>query len=436
MSRLLRTVALAVALSMVVTPATAQIGPNEPTATSLYFHIFDTFNKFVINTQPLNSEFFDVGGTNFPTLSGTPANNEQVGEYDLNTIYGTSTAGPVEYNVNENGRPRFHPEQGIAADVIFDPNSSPIAYLYLDVRDAIGGDSSGMILPDFKVDITMREGDDPGPEGKLDEGALIMSGSLRATIYDGQTAGATNDGAAGASPVTEGAGWGGVLVPNADGIVELAIPLVNAQEKIPKKEAFNIRIDWYQMSSSPGFEEDQFATGYMRWALTEKYTPRIDLNIMNPIFIEFIHPQPAAGVVLIHTGVNSPWGTYDVDIGNISIGIDGPVVPDKLTKVVAQNAVVHGLHDKAAEVTYLWRFRDQGAPDGEYTITYEVDNYHRTAKATGQATFVLEGKKAYAYDESGDLAGETDITPVEESPGVGLLGAIAMLGAAVLVRRK
>lgn len=433
MSARARTIAIAMALLLVAPAATAELRPNVPTETNLYFHIFDTFNKFVINTQPINAEAFEVGGTSFPTLSGTALNNEQVGDYDLNTIYGTSTAGPVEYNVNENGRPRFHPEQGIAADVQLVSDPAPVAYIYIDVRDLIGTDGSPMILPDFKFDVTMRTGDDPGPDAELDQGEIIMDGSLRATIYDGQGGfAATNEGATGLSPITEGAGLGTVLIPDENGVVELAIPLEVKRATIPKNEAFNIRLDWYQLSSTPLLEEDQFATGFMRLKLTEDYTPRINMQITNPIYIEFIHPQPAAGILLIHTGVNSPWGTYDIDINNITIGIEGPTVPQEIKKVVAQNAVVHGLHDKAAEVTYLWRFRDENAPEGEYTINFAVQNFHKTATASGEAGFTLEGKQAFAFDEKNELI---ETAPVEEkgSPSVGaaLAGALALLGVAL-----
>jgi hypothetical protein len=40
--------------------------------------------------------------------------------------------------------------------------------------------------------------------------------------------------------------------------------------------------------------------------------------------------------------------------------------PGKLRKVLAQNSITHGKHDQAAEITYLWEFRDEKAADGEY----------------------------------------------------------------------
>ena len=123
--------------------------PTKPTPTTLYFHIFDTFNAFPINTQaPQPTGNFKVGGTNFPSVvipetAGTPAATN----YDFNTIYGFATSGPVEYNFIENGQPRFHPERGIAHDVNIDPGTVPYAYFYVNVRDVTGKNSTTVSPP-------------------------------------------------------------------------------------------------------------------------------------------------------------------------------------------------------------------------------------------------------------------------------------------------
>jgi hypothetical protein len=121
-------------------PAQAQLNPDQSTPTVLYFHIFDTFNAFPINTQPMDVAFFEVGGTSFPTVSHTIV-SQQAGDFDFNTIRGFSTSGPVEYDFIENGRPRFHPERGIAADVELDPAVQPVLRLYMDVRDLFSSDA-------------------------------------------------------------------------------------------------------------------------------------------------------------------------------------------------------------------------------------------------------------------------------------------------------
>lgn len=343
----MRTIALLMACLLLVGPATAQkVNPNESTESTLYFHLFDTFNKFVINTQELNADFFDVGGTNNPTIN-YGATDSTV-KYDLNTMYGTSTAGPVEYEFIENGRPRFHPEKGIAQDVDIDGEVPVVAYMYLDLRDIIGVDSMPTMSPEFAVEITMREGDDTGRDATLDEGALLMHGSQTFHLFDSTTApgAGVNAFLDWATYMTDFFGTGNpvpeapeagvsqnepfagqeingkmLVVPDSEGIVELQIPMTLDAEMIPKTEAFNVRIDWYQMEEV--FGPDAFATGYIRHHASPGKQPRLEMAIMNPVYVEFLHPQVAAGTLLIHAGVNSPWGTYDVDLENMTLDVVG-----------------------------------------------------------------------------------------------------------------
>lgn len=429
---------LAVLLGMllVATPAQAQLSnPNASTPTTLYFHIFDTFNPFPINTQPMNASFFEVGGTSFPTVSNTIV-SQQVGDYDFNTIRGFSTAGPVEYDFIENGRPRFHPERGIAADVQIDPAVQPVVYMYVDVRDLFSTEAEGLglpsALPSFTFRVAVRAGNGIGDDAALDAGALIMSGQATAHVVDTQMAGQNGPFAGQTAP--DGTP---IFVPDEYGIVEFAIPMDIAQPVIPKADSFNVRIDWYQNPSGDAGSEDQLASGWMRLASDPAHLPRLEMAIMNPVYVEFIHPQVAAGILLIHTAVNSPWGTYDVGVGGMAVAIEGPSAPGELQRVVTQNAIVHGLHDSAAEVTYLWRFRDEGARNGEYVIRVEVPNSAGTATAGGTAGFTIEGKQAFGVDEQGEV-----IEPVQDKgskdtplPPASWLAAIVVALAAFLRRR-
>jgi len=419
-------VALAAATLLALPAASAEIrNPRASTPTTLYFHIFDTYNPFPVNTQAMDLKFFQVSGTNFPTI--------QSQGYDFNTIRGFSTAGPVEYGFLENGRPRYHPERGIAADVKIDPAVQPVAFLYLDVRDIVGSDTQGLglpqLLPSFTVRVTMREGNVIGPDAELDAGNLIMQGSTTAHVADTGMAGANGQ-------VPKQAPDGKpIFVPDADGVVEFAVPMAVASPTIPKSDSFNLRIDWYQNPTGDPAQDDQYSEGFLRLVLDAKHLPRLQMAILDPVYVEFIHPQVAAGTLLVHAGVNSPWGTYDVDAGNISMSITGPTVPKTLAEVVSQNAHVHNLHDKAAEVTWLWRFRDDDAASGDYAIDLKVGNRAHTAAAEGTATFTVEGKKAYGLDEQGNLVTPTitggKASPAPVGPALGLL-----LAALALVARR
>jgi hypothetical protein len=425
-----RSVAAVAALVAVVglPGAAAQLeNPSSSTPTTLYFHIFDTFNAFPINTQPMDVGFFGVSGTNFPTVAAQG--------YDFNTIYGFSTSGPVEYDFIENGRPRFHPERGIAADVLIDEAVQPVAYLYVDVRDLVGADTQGaglpQVLPSLTFRITVRSGNEVAQDEVLDAGELLMSGQRTAHVADTHSLGAN-----GALPPS-GPDGAPVLVADEDGVVEFAVPLTVAKPAIPKSDSFNVRIDWYQ--DPVGGQEDEVAEGWMRLVLDQKHLPRLEMAVLNPVYIEFIHPQVAAGTLLIHSGVNSPWGTYDVDVGNMTLSIEGPAQPRELARVVTQNAHVHGLHDQAAEVTWLWDFRAEDAPSGDYTLRLAVPNLAGTAAASGAATFTIEGTRAYGFDEAGNEVAPAAAPDGKQSPAPpvpALLLGLAALALASAARRR
>jgi MYXO-CTERM domain-containing protein len=198
-----------------------------------------------------------------------------------------------------------------------------------------------------------------------------------------------------------------------------------------------VRIDWYQRDPAGVIiQEDQFAEGYMRLFASPEKQPRLEFNVMNPVYISFIHPQVAAGTLLIHTGVNSPWGTYDVDPANITMTVQGPAQPQTLQQVVAQNQHVHGLHHLDAEITYLWKFRDENAPNGDYTITMQVPNLAGNAIATGTAGFKIEGKRAFGIADTGEEVPNTAADESSDSPAVGFLAVLALAGAAIAIRRR
>jgi hypothetical protein len=460
MHQTVRALALSGVLAILLAPAGLSQNtidnPTESTPTTLYFHIFDPFNKFVINTQPMNAEFFEVGGTSFPTISRTPLNTPEVGEYDHNTVYGISTAGPVEYDFVENGRPRFHPEAGIAADVSIDATVTPIVTLYATIRDIFGtNDIAPNAMADYTFRVQVREGDDPGRDTEtLDIGRLIMAGQQTFHVVNAQscepilTESCARDANGALEGQTDPVTNNPIVTPDADGIVEFQIPLTLDSPTIPKKEAFNVRLDGYQGTATGVIEEDQFAEGYLRYFVDPTHLPRLEFNIHNPVFIEFVHPQVAADSLLIHAGVNSPFGTYGVDMDSIEVVIKGPITVSKgeLKAIISANTHVHGLHDRAAEITYLYKFREENAPEGDYTIHFSVSNNgipdangivrpETVQVASATAGFILSGQEAFGLDTQGNLVDGT-AQELVEAPGLGLLPTAAILALAMFAIRR
>ena len=397
--------------------------PRESTPTTLYFHLFDTLNAFPVNTQLPDVEHFVVGGHSFPTVASQG--------YDFNTIYGFATAGPVEYGFIENGQARFHRERGIAADVLIDDAVQPVAFLYIDVRDLLGGQVAPNALPSLTFRFEMREGNAVGQEKDLDGLPLIMDGQLTLDVADGQAAGALNAQAGGQTNPATG---NPIVVPDPDGVVEFRIPLALAAQRIPKASSYHLRIDWYQNPTGDASNDDQYAEGYLRLVSDARHHPRLEMAILNPVYVEFLHPQVAAGILLVHAGVNSPWGTYDADIANMTIEVTGPSQPRSLQQVVSANTHIHDRHDEAAEVTYLWRFRDEGAAVGDYTIKVRVPNLAHTAAAEHTAGFRIEEKRAYGIVDGEPQLYTAQEDASQESPAAGA-GAVAALAFALLVHR-
>ncbi|MEA3202780.1 MAG: hypothetical protein QOI63_446 [Thermoplasmata archaeon] len=442
----LRLLALCALLALALAPAAqAQVkNPNVSTPTTLYFHIFDTFNLFPVNTQAPDVEFFKVGGTNFPSIASQG--------FAFNTIRGYATSGPVEYDFIENGQPRFHPERGIARDVLLDKAVQPVAHLFLNVRDFLGSHVAPDALPSFTFAVTMREGNSVGSGKELDSYPVIMQGALTAHVVNAAVCPQSVNLSPGppapdplavpvcvsaGNSIPAGAGPDGkpVLVADANGTVEFAVPLAITGDKIPKADAYNLRIDWYQNPTGDAAQDKEYSEGFLRLVSDAQHHPRLELAVLDPVYVEYIHPEVAAGILLIHTCVNSPWGTYDVDVANTTVDVAGPSKPLAMPVVTSQNAHNHGLHDKCAEVTYLWRFRDEGAKDGTYAIHLAVPNLARSATATGDAGFTVEGKKAFGVDQNHNVVAPSDGTTTKSSPAASLAAVVAVLGVALLRRR-
>ncbi len=167
----------------------------------------------------------------------------------------------------------------------------------------------------------------------------------------------------------------------------------------------------------------------------EDHRTRLEFTIADPVYFEFIHPEVAAGILLIHTAANSPFGTEDLDAQNMTVTIDGPSKPRELPVVVAQNSHVHNLHDKAAEVTWIWRFRDEGAASGDYTINVTASNRQHTATANGQASFHIDAKGSYGIDDRGQTVSAAGDPGAKASP-TQVAGAVAALAFALLLSAR
>src|SRR5688572_18584971 len=163
-ARLLFAVALAAALLVPAVSAQApEVGirnPTTPTPTTLYFHI-NGFQDFAINTQKPEDKYSETSGVGLITNSLTCIPNPPAGGAPFtenHKYYGYSSPSYVEYNFEENGRPRVHPERGISYDAVIDQGTPFFLYWYMTTQTgapSLNGpadpDAAPVVIPNVKV---------------------------------------------------------------------------------------------------------------------------------------------------------------------------------------------------------------------------------------------------------------------------------------------
>lgn len=410
--------ALAILTILLLTGAGAQISnANESTPVTLYFHI-NGFQDFPINTQPPEDFASDGVGRDLSGLTSTclPEGTPNQLRGDFHTFYGYSSPGYVQYDeLDKNGTIRVHEERGLAADVKINSAIEGTLYWYLVADFGQRGAELDIpvIVPQVKVAATMRTGDEVGlGDSAYNSGSIISQGISAAQDM--------------------------LPDPSAEGpvIYEFQVPMTFESDLIPEKEAFNVRVDI--MMDVPNCNE---AGSALMPGLVDVYTakdhrPRMDMEIMNPVYVEYVHPQISGDRLIIHAGFGSPWGNYDVDEtpGGIEVTMNGPSEAKSLRRAaVVQRTHVHNHHFEPVDVTYVWPFESDGAELGEYEIDVLVWNDQRTGSSKGSAVIDLESRTG--LDAQGNEVGEEQLDESEDAPFVGVLPILALLGFA-LRRRK
>lgn len=430
----MRAVVLCTVLLLIASGVSAQStiqNPDDPTPTTLYFHL-DAYQDFPINTQPPDDRYAK-GSTRGVLASTTTCTPEQVpGQFHQShhTVYGFSTPGYVEYDFEEQGGPRIHPERGLAYDVELDKGAGMTGYWYLkttldNTQLPPEANNIPVVVPQVVVEFTMRTGDEVafGAES-YNAGQLIASGRSAPTDL-----------------VPDASATPGYR-PQDDGshVYEIQVPLDIQKDAIPADgddSGYNLRVDVYM--AVPGCDGDLDATfmpGTIETFTAPDLRPRLDLTVRNPVRIDYIHPQFVGEDLLIHTSLNSPWGNYDVDEqdGGIDVIINGPTTAREVHRVAfAQKHHEHGFHFEPVAVTYEWDYLKDQAQGSTYDVTVTVWNDQRTAAAIGTAKINVGDQTA--VDDSGNVVQKEETGDVETPMPFGLM-VLGLLGAALLTRRR
>jgi hypothetical protein len=423
--------------------------PSAPTNETLFFHVIG-LKEFPINTQPPIDAWTENASFGMTTFTSTCAPPGVPGGYtgrDYHTWYGFSTPGFVEYNNTADGLPRYHPERGLSYDVSLAGDTIDLHW-FLSTQTGvptIGGvpdpNAAPVVVPNVVVRGTMRAGSAIGNLSTYDDGTLVAMGdSAPATL---------------AAQATSGAKWSTVDGLN---VYEIVVPMTIKQATIPRLGGYTMRVDTFMPTPQC---DDPATTGSFMPNLVKVHTskdhrPHMDLQVTDPLKIEYMHPQFIGDDVVLHASVNSVFGNYDVDVGAAGLvaSISGPTPATSLYKsAVVQRYHEHEHHTEAVDVAFVWPYQKDDAAQGTYAIKLAATNLQHTATALGLADFDIgsqfkvtrcgttnstqaaDGQTA-CVDELQDGQGNALSGPTSKSPASGVALLAAGVALAAIVRRR
>ena len=438
-------------------PAIGITNPSTSTPTKLYFHLIN-FQDFPINTQKPDDKYTDSSaiGLATNTLTCVPKPPAGTGNpfQEFHKYYGYSSPSYVEYNFEQDGKPRTHPERGISYDAVIDQNAPFYIYWYLQTMTGapsgttpVSPDSAPVVVPNVVVKAAIRASDAISVDDKAyDNGEILVSGQTKpATIGGGQvidsTPGGTNP------DVT----FVGAAAPNGPYIYEFRVPMTVQTPVIPRATGYNLRIDMYVDNPACTSADQKVMPNEVKIHTSAEHRPRMELSIMDPLRLEYLPPQFVGDDLVIHTSMNSAWGNYDVneqDPDGIQVSVTGPSPATSLAKAaIVQRTHEHYHHQEAVDITYVWPYKTDRAQNGLYTVDVKFMNDQRTATAEGVAQFeigkgtvigcggVQESAKAISNDCAAQVQKDGQ-TQKKKSPGLELVGVLGILGVAAVVARR
>lgn len=247
--------------------------------------------------------------------------------------------------------------------------------------------------------------------------ALPKTGTLRVTVFDGQHPDDPTGNLDSRPVLAEGSARAD-LTPGSN---RIDVPLPDRAPGWPKSADPTLQVVFDSLAGCADPSPPVAASG-------PELLSSLVVHADATVHLDYLHPEVAAGILLIHTAARSPWGAMDLDLGNSTLDVDGPAGPAALPLVFSTNDASHA---RPAEVTWMWRFRDEGAPSGTYNLTVTIWNHAHTKSDQLTGHFVIEGKTAYGIDEGGRIVEGRGTVPAP----LPLLSAVFALAGATWMRR-
>lgn len=411
----------------------------------LYGHVFDLLNAVPINIQrpSPNCDSLARGFTSTPPVEPY---------WSFNRISLFSSPGFVEYNQNDCDSPRLHPERGLTSDVNVAQDVDILGYWYMSADmfevNAIGLNTGGQgplphmgVLPCLTVRMELHT------QRFVGQGELLAAGQTTKTVVStpyGQ--GINEELPIPQPPCPSDQDPGGVM--NATEVTEFKINLGQISREIREHEGFVVGVQWwFHDMGDPDWSQDKVY--HREWNLHTgpDYPNRIVLAVEDSVRVERVQPQLFDGKIYIHSVLNSPWGSYDVDTQNIRVQVfdeNGNEVADHTSAHMAdpilRYSVDHDGHFKPVNATFPWDFEQEGLEPGDYTIRVTVTNWQHTHDAYREAGFTIRDDLSVEGRGSDGEIYSGDNVDTGEAPGVGIiaaaLAAVVLAGIVSLRRRQ
>lgn len=414
--------ALVLLVALLTVPAAAaQLGIANPAdgAATLYFHPVG-FRDLPVNTQVPEDDVWQAESSvglataTLTCLPDTPVTGLDQGQH---TWYGYSTAGYVEYDRRENGRPMTWPERQLGYNLTLDAGVPPVLFWYVATQSGLGGGDLPIPVPNVVLEATLRVPDDLGVDDVLpasyDTGHVVARGRSAPALL-----------AADASQGVEHSMVDGQHVYGFRLPLDLETPMVGDR-------GYVVRIDLFV--DNPACSDPQagaFMPDVVRLFGDPAHRPRITAGALEPLRITDLRPSFNGSTVEVVGTLQSVWGNYDVDEGALLLTVEGPATTLALQpSQVVQLTSAHGHHADPVLVTWRWDRSDAG--HGLYWLNFTASNDQATAAAHASAAVRLGPDEAYPASVGGSPQAPQRAMPASAAA----LACLAAAAAAFVARR-
>lgn len=393
---MVRTLAALVILALAALPSTVQAGPEagdkardrliahdsevcrngvaaagtDATCTVLYAHLFALLQGVPLTTQPPTNACPDLA-KGFTTVPAFPP------LFDTARVDLWTMVGPIEYP-RAGCEARLHPERGLAGDVRLEARV-PLAFHWFLSADT--DDVSLLIdpsepdtgaMPCVEVRVTLQTGRVFG------QGNVLAQGSARRTVLSSNVAEPQR------LPQFDPCAEGELVLAHhpfleVAPVHEFPVSLGPVGVPLPRRQGFVVHVEWSQVRDGP------IQANQREWNVHSgaDYRNRLVVPVVSPLRME--PPQVeryGRHHLIINASVQSPWGTYDVDVDSIRLDLlDGngfAIPPRSLTGPLLRYSTDQHANVHPVNATWAWDFLKAQSSPGPYTVRVSAGNSQHT----------------------------------------------------------